>query len=732
MDMQKRKKTKKLIIEYMQDCIHPKIRKMIKKFLRRKNDNLADNIVLRGGTWVAYKSEHLIHKFYPDSPHTLSANFKKVHPESTCSKAKDRFIQRQAEKGGYTFSLPLVIMDPYGYTPLSALAVFRTRHSCKIRCIVPSKKGVPDIVFTTDRESIHRVPIWGLYPDKVNMVTLEMLSDDDCVMRTITFALKAPKLPVSLRTAVKVQKHSTDSAFPLILVNGGTTDFPYAFDEAGDVRYVLTAATKTYGLYLLSGGRFLQQPPDVVEPSYSNPHAVMLNEMDYLGRVYRTYFVPHGTHHDVREMTPGGNILAAYSTLDECLENSVIEIDRTSGDILKQVDLCPLLEQIPHSIVDWIHVNSVSYDADTKTVLVNSRNLHSVIQLDWESGDVCWILGHPDYWKGTNMESRLLTFTDPDMPWFFQAHSAYFLPQKDEKNPDVKKLIIYDNHWQKRTHVDFFDEERTGSYVKFYEINEKEKTVTFIKEFESLKSPLRAIGHYVAERERVFVMSAYLEKTTQDNCDGMIYEYDYQTGKLLNQYGTFHSYFRAYKFEPEMETACVPMDYKDNKTELGASRLPISINRFYFSRYEMLPRFTKAERRERRRQKKAEAKKESTVPVHKLRKEMKVKKYHSSGGNSADNPEKLEGHLRLIRIRQYGNYLLLRGKDHLIMNVFFVGGNHVYQHIYTNTNQCLPAVFGEYVKDMAISTRTLEPDSYEIFLEINDTIYKTKWEFTIH
>ena len=730
--MDYRKKTKQLM-ETIQDFIPLRIRKKAKQWLKKQNDNPADNIVLRGGNWVARKSDHLISRFYPDSPHTLSGNFKKIHPVTAVSMAKDFFIHKQAASGKYSFHLPLVIMNPYGYTPLTALAVFTTRRTCRIRCTVPSKEGIKGFSTTSDKQTAHCVPILGLYPDSINTVTLEMLEDDNNVADTITFPLQTPDVPASLRGVVKVQKHTASSSFPLILVNGGTTDFPYAFDEAGDIRYVLTCPTKTYGLYLMSGGKFLQQPPDIVEPSYSNPHAVMLNEMDYLGRVYRTYYVPHGTHHDVQEMTPGGNILAAYSTLDECMENSVIEIDRESGEILKHVDLCPLLDEAPHSIVDWIHVNSVCYNADDHTVLIKSRNLHTVILLDWESGEVKWLLGNPAFWKGTNMEDKLLTFTDPDMPWFFQAHSAYFLPKTADDNPDIRHMIIFDNHWQKRTPIDFFDDSRKGSYVKFYEIDQKKGTVSFVKEFESLKTPLRSIGHYVPKSRRVFVMAAYLEKTTADGCDGMIYEYDYETGTLYNQYGTFHSYFRAYAFDPHMETACMPMDYENLGTELGSSRQPVELKALYISTYEPLPRFTREEMEQQKRDRSGNKNSsgEATEPIRKPRVEMKKKRYRMNGGNSADNPEKLQEHLRRIGISAYGNYLLVYSKDHLISDIFFVGRQHIYQQTYTNTRQCLPQVFGEYVKYMAISTRTFEPDIYEIFIEVHDTIYKTKYEFTI-
>ena len=152
--MDYRKKTKQLM-ETIQDFIPLRIRKKAKQWLKKQNDNPADNIVLRGGNWVARKSDHLISRFYPDSP-------------------QDFFIHKQAASGKYSFHLPLVIMNPYGYTPLTALAVFTTRRTCRIRCTVPSKEGIKGFSTTSDKQTAHCVPILGLYPDSINTVTLEM------------------------------------------------------------------------------------------------------------------------------------------------------------------------------------------------------------------------------------------------------------------------------------------------------------------------------------------------------------------------------------------------------------------------------------------------------------------------------------------------------------------------------------------------------------------------------
>lgn len=45
---------------------------------------------------------------------------------------------------------------------------------------------------------------------------------------------------------------------------------------------------------------------DISAPSFTNPHSIQMYDMDFLGRVGRTYFVKNGAPHTVEEKTPEG------------------------------------------------------------------------------------------------------------------------------------------------------------------------------------------------------------------------------------------------------------------------------------------------------------------------------------------------------------------------------------------------------------------------------------------
>lgn len=696
---------------------------------------LADDYQIYKRGWVREEGKKYYDRFQPEWDLRYSTNFNSDNMLTAQTRAEDYAIDQALHSGEFMPEKPLIICNPYGLTPQCALVCFYTEKELHTRCTTGSKPGAKDIVTVTEKANYHRIPVLGLYPGEKTAIHIELLDASEKELETITFELSAPKLSTNMAGTVKVKKHTKDSAFPLIFVSGGSTDYPYAFDENGDIRYILKVTTKSYGAFPLSGGRFLQQVRYALEPTITNPHGVILRERDWFGRVHKNFYVENGTHHDVQEMTPGGNLIAGYSNLKDSMENAVVEIDRQTGEIIKQVDLDKLLDKKLARIQDWIHVNTVSYDAERKTVLICSRNLHSVIQINWETGELDWILGHPEFWKDTCVEDKLLKWEDPDMPWFFQAHAAYFLPEDLDGNLDTRHLLLFDNHWHKRTPVPFFDETRKGSYGKFYCINDAERTVSFVKEFEAIKSPIRANAQYIHDKRRTFVMSSYLVETTEDGLDGMMYEYDYDTGELYNQYGVFHSYFRAYGFEPEFHLCGQPMDYENMEFELGKTRQPVKVTGVSFAGAKKMHglsiiQFKKLERKVRRKLKR-NTKKEK-APVRKVRSEFKVKEYREKGLNNELSREQLLEEIGLISIGRTGFILEIKARDHLLDHVYFRGtSGEVYQQDYTNTEQILPVVFGSMHYALCIYIGELPVDTYQIYLEIKGVMYETRWTLSV-
>lgn len=433
------------------------------------------------------------------------------------------------------------------------------------------------------------MPLIGLYPGRVSTVSLQFLDEKGTLCKTIVFKMKMKPLPDAFKNMVVVKETHEPSVFGLTFVYGGDSRYPYAFDSRGDIRFYIARQPKPYGLHFLSDGHFLFAEKNILMPSFSNPHSSQILEMDILGRVHRIYNVENGLHHDAGEMVPGGNLIAAGSSLNHSNEDMIIELDRKTGKVVKQVELGDVFDKTYQDGIDWVHLNTVSYDAKTNSVLICCRNLHTVAKIDWGTGKLQWLLCNPKFWKHTSMAEKLLKPVGKNLKkegWFYQAHAAYFLDGDFDGNPDMQYMIIYDNHWHKRRSVPFFDGD-PNSFVRIYAINEKEHTVSLWKSFPCAKSKIRSNGILCREQNRLFAMSGFLEPPVE-GCSGMVNEYDFETGEIVNQYLTKTSYYRAYEL-PLKYSDLSQATEQDREYMLGTIREPHAVEKPDMSHVYPLP-----------------------------------------------------------------------------------------------------------------------------------------------
>ena len=83
----------------------------------------------------------------------------------------DRFAQQtavdeallQEASNGYSLDEALIVVNPYGMSPLSAVAVFSTEEACGGTVTVKGKSAENDVTGTFEEATEHIVPIYGLY-----------------------------------------------------------------------------------------------------------------------------------------------------------------------------------------------------------------------------------------------------------------------------------------------------------------------------------------------------------------------------------------------------------------------------------------------------------------------------------------------------------------------------------------------------------------------------------------
>lgn len=619
------------------------------------------------------------------------------------SRVQERGFERALKSGEYTEDNMLAVINPYCQAPLTAMILFTSEVPRRVRAYLEDGSVYS---YQSECETEHRIPIFGLHAGRKNVVTVQILDEAGEIIGLQKVYLYTKKLPEMLSDMICVQKHTKDSASPLTFVYGGDAKYPYAFDEKGEIRYYLNRNPKAYGLFPISQGRFLFLVKRFSAPSFANPHSVLCQEMDFFGRVIREYYVPEGIHHDGCEMEPEGNLLLASSSENEYVEDTLLELERETGKIVKRLCLAEVLCEHPYfNFYDWAHINTVSYRPEDHTVLVCLRNLHTVLQLDWQTNEILWMFSDPIMWKGTNYEDKVLTPLE-GMSFSYQAHAAYWL--ENETEGECRRLIIYDNHWNKRRPVKSFDND-SHSYVRIYEIDEGRKTVALKQSYGNVKSKIRSNG--ILLEDRVFSMSGYLNQPV-NGYDGLITEFDKDSGEVLNQYLTCNSFYRAYPFFADYANLSRPIP-RSRTFILGAATKLWTICEKDVLRGAVRQPWMRLPHRKRKLRKI-------------VRKEVRMKNYD----------EQLvlkdrKSQIARVKVRFYDHFLLVLGRDHLVNKVYLEGKNAVYQADYSRTEQRQPSLFSRFRYYLTMPVRNLPRGDYSIYIEVDGCIYRTGKKFSI-
>lgn len=475
----------------------------------------------------------------------------------------DKKLQAEVDSGKYTPDNPYITVNPFGNSPLTAVIIFSTDTECGVRVTVKGKTETTNVSDIVDKAKNHRIPVIGLYAGTTNEVIVELLDDSDNVIDTKTYEIQTDSLPETMNDAVKVEEHNATMSYGMIEVSGFGYRQPFAFDENGDIRWYLSGGYASYGYFPLSNNRFIIMDGDIMIATEEKPHAQQLYEMDYIGRTHQIYLVENGAHHEIIEKTPGGNLLIASNSVDEHVEDVIEEIDRTTGAVVKRLVMDEILGDSFKDMIDWAHVNTVAYYEEDDSVLISPRNTHSAVKINWTTNEIIWILSDPTAWKGTDLEKYVLKNTTDEDIWFYQQHTPYQLSADLDNNPDTVEVAVFDNHWQGTRKIKTYYKEGKSS-VKVYAINEKEGTVTMLRNFLGLTSKITSNFVFNSDAMTMFYMGGFLAHPEDNNGrKAIIYEFDYETNKVLNAFSTAKTFYRAYAFEPDFNTCATPMEVSE-------------------------------------------------------------------------------------------------------------------------------------------------------------------------
>lgn len=353
--------------------------------------------------------------------------------------AIDDSILSEFQSKTYTWEDPLIIIDPYEISPLTAIILFKSLTPTTIRFHIEGKTPDTSVDYQFEEALIdHIIPIYGLYPGVTNTVSL-IMTDENAVSVEKTFTIETESLLPSL---AQNRFHIYKSALPMSpgftfsYSNGFGYNNRSAIDANGDYRWYLTKSFNYPGSFNQGESLFL---------SYGQSSGTMFFlELNYLGKVLNVYHSPYGNHHDI-EVTKDSLLVLGSDNAPNTIEDFIYSINRNDGKVTKTLSYLDVLIRTRnfgayYSNQDWIHMNSIiEHQGD---VIISSNRQSSVVRNDWD-GNIKWILGDPAQYTSA-YQDFLLKPIGSGFLYPYNQHAVEILPDTDG-NPDTLDIILFDN-----------------------------------------------------------------------------------------------------------------------------------------------------------------------------------------------------------------------------------------------------------------------------------------------
>ena len=323
-----------------------------------------------------------------------------------------------------------------------------------------------------EKARTHYLPIYGLYPGEENTIVIEY----ENVKQEIK--IKTKELPKDFILPTSVEKEDDKLTNDLYFFTPSSNGYTCAYDTNGDVRWYLTNKA-TWKIDRLENGHLLVSTERLVNSPY---YLTGLYEMDMLGKIYVEYSLPGGYHHDYYEM-PNGNILVAsdnFASDDGTVEDYIVELDRKTGDIVKEIDLKDILNIEDGKSenwvdYDWFHNNSIWYDEKTNSITLSGRHQDAVINIDYEKEKLNWIIGDSTNWSKEYQKYFFKPVGDA-FEWQWSQHAAMITPEG--------YVFIFDNGNNKsKNKEEYVDAEDSYSRGVMYKIDTDKMTIEQVFEY---------------------------------------------------------------------------------------------------------------------------------------------------------------------------------------------------------------------------------------------------------
>ncbi len=242
------------------------------------------------------------------------------------------------------------------------------------------------------------IPVFGLYAGRPNRVTIN-LGFNIGFRNNTRFVVNITTPPYdggtySNPTVIQPRLPGTTLSYDFILLkNSADPITPIVIDTDAEIRWVGTAGVASFVSGLFDNAFYLTSGTSLLRTEFDG---VTTPVADYSG------IGVTGFHHNIDPGREG--MILDVDTVDQT-ESVNLEVD-AAGNVLRTWNLADIISAAmiaggddPSQFVypaptDWFHNNATTYRSSDDSLIVSSRE-NFVIALDYDSGNIKWILGDP-------------------------------------------------------------------------------------------------------------------------------------------------------------------------------------------------------------------------------------------------------------------------------------------------------------------------------------------------
>lgn len=356
----------------------------------------------------------------------------------------------------YSIENPYIANDIYDFNSLSSYIAFPIDQDANFSYTVEGKDQYTDFTYTDDTFQTENlvIPVIGLYANYDNTIDITV-NYSDGTSATTTVTITTGELKSYISETIEVDY--TDQVAASASLEGGLIfdNRINGYDLNGDIRVALEIENLDWqgnALRINDDGSFMMGTQDYIY------------NMSLTGKIFHEYKAPDGYYmnHDYLQAT-NGYTYAIVTPDDENLTYTTAGYQQDSFIAVYQTDV----DEYPSQIFDinklvldnainvintaataqgeLLHLNSLTYDAATDTLIMSSQSQNAIIAIDPNDGSLKWIIKEPE--SVLTNSDKVLSVTGDDFIYTSGQHSVNVTtnPLYDDNNDQTIELTVFDN-----------------------------------------------------------------------------------------------------------------------------------------------------------------------------------------------------------------------------------------------------------------------------------------------